>query len=79
MKSEITVTMPMHEYESIQDDREFWQDRFNDLYRIVLKYYMRNKSGDYVVSDAWVLDPDSTKANLETDLERWLNTWGDRV
>ncbi len=63
-KQQITVTMPIAEYEDLVTDAKWWQGRFNDLKKVVLKYTTNNKDGSYVIRDC---------ANLVKDIEAYLN------
>lgn len=63
-KEQITVTMPISEYEDLVTDVKWWQDRFNTLKRIVLKYTTNNNDGSYYVRDC---------TNLVKDIEAYLN------
>lgn len=50
--SNITVTMPLAEYEEMQRDIEFWQGRFNSLYKIVIKYAAKSEAtSTYQIND----------------------------
>ena len=63
-REQITVTMPIAEYEDLVTDVKWWQGRFNSLKKIVLKYATRNDEGVYVVDDC---------VNLANDIEIYLN------
>lgn len=38
MSENITITMPLKEYEEMQENIMFWQCRFNALRRVILTY-----------------------------------------
>ena len=63
-KRQITVTMPIADYEELVDNVEWWQGRFNSLKRIVLKYATMNNKGAYVIDDY---------VSLANDIETYLN------
>lgn len=63
-KEQITVTMPIIEYEDLTTDIKWWQGRYNDLKKIILKYASRNEDGIYVVENG---------VNLINDIEEYLN------
>ena len=63
-KEQITVTMPIAEYEDLVTDIKWWQDKFNTLKRIVLRYTTNKNDGSYYVRDC---------ANLVKDIEEYLN------
>lgn len=63
-KDKITVTMPITEYEDLVADVKWWQGRFNDLKRIVLKYADRDNQGIYTIEDC---------VGLADDMEVYLN------
>lgn len=63
-KDKITVTMPIAEYEDLVTNIKWWQDRFNTLKRVILKYTTNNNDGSYYVRDG---------AKLIKDIEAYLN------
>ena len=63
-KEQIAVTMPIAEYEDLLSDVKWWQGRFNDLKKIVLKYAKRGDGGIYEIKDC---------VNLAKDIEIYLN------
>lgn len=63
-KNKMTVTMSMAEYEELTTDAKWWQDRFNTLKKVILKYTTNNKDGSYYVRDC---------ENLVKDIEEYLN------
>ena len=63
-KDKITVTMPIAEYEDLTTDVKWWQERFNDLRKIVLKYAKRDDEGVYVIDDC---------VNIANHIETYLN------
>lgn len=63
-RDKITVTMPIAEYEDLVTDVKWWQGRFNDLKKVVLKYAKRDDEGVYVIDDC---------VNLANDIETYLN------
>ena len=69
-KSEITVTMPIEEYNAICLREEFWQDRYNRLYRVVRKYVEKDSEEVWRVSK-------TDYASLADDLEEWFNEYED--
>lgn len=65
-KERITVTMPISEYEDLVTNVKWWQDRFNDLKRVILKYTTNNNDGSYYVRDS---------VKLVKDIEEYLNDY----
>ena len=63
-KDKMTVTMSMTEYEELTTDAKWWQDRFNSLKRVILKYTTNNQDGSYYVRDS---------VKLVKDIEEYLN------
>lgn len=63
-KNKITVTMSLAEYEELDTNAKWWQGRFNDLKKVVLKYAKRDNEGVYTVEDC---------VNLANDIEAYLN------
>ena len=63
-KNKMTVTMSMAEYEELDTNVKWWQGRFNDLKRIILKYTKTDSEGVYAVDDC---------VNLANDIEEYLN------
>ena len=63
-KNKITVTMSLAEYEDLDTNVKWWQGRFNDLKRVVLKYAKRDGEGIYTIDDC---------VNLANDIEAYLN------
>lgn len=63
-KEQITVTMPIAEYEDLVTNVKWWQGRFNDLKRVILKYTTNHSDGSYYVRDS---------AKLIKDIEAYLN------
>lgn len=63
-KEQITVTMPIAEYEDLITNVKWWQDRFNSLKKIVLKYATMDDEGVYAIDDC---------VNLANDIEVYLN------
>lgn len=63
-KENITVSMPLTEYEDLVEMEEFWQQRYNSLRRAVLKH-TEHKAGYYVVNNC---------QELVTDIEDYLNS-----
>ena len=65
-KKQITVTMPIAEYEDLVANGEWWQGRFNDLKKVILKYTTSHSDGSYYVRDS---------AKLIKDIEEYLNDY----
>ncbi len=63
-KGQITVTMPIEEYEDLVTNVKWWQGRFNSLKKIVLKYATMDDEGVYAIGDC---------VNLANDIEVYLN------
>lgn len=63
-KEQITVTMPITEYTDLVTNVKWWQDRFNSLKRVILKYATMDDEGVYVIDDC---------VNLANDMEAYLN------
>lgn len=63
-KEQITVTMPITEYEDLVTNVKWWQDRFNSLKRVILKYTTNKADGSYFVRDS---------IKLVKDIETYLN------
>jgi hypothetical protein len=63
-KEQITVTMPITEYEDLITNVKWWQDRYNSLKRVILKYTTNKDDGSYFVRDS---------IKLVKDIEEYLN------
>lgn len=63
-KNKMTVTMSLAEYEELDTDAKWWQDRFNSLKKIVLRYATMDDEGVYTIDDC---------VNLANDMEEYLN------
>lgn len=63
-KNKITVTMSLAEYEELDTNGKWWQNRFNSLKKVVLKYAKMDNEGAYTIDDC---------VNLANDIEVYLN------
>ena len=62
-KENITVSMPITEYEDLVEMRYFWQAKYNSIRKVILKY-AECKDGYYEVNNSTLL----------TDIEDYLNS-----
>ena len=63
-KENITVSMPLTEYEDLVEVEEFWQQRYDSLRRVILKH-TEHKADYYVVNNC---------QELAADIEDYLNS-----
>ena len=63
-KTKMTVTMSLAEYEELDTNVKWWQDRFNSLKRVVLRYAAMDDEGVYTIDDC---------VSLANDMEEYLN------
>lgn len=61
-----TITMPFDEFEEIRQNTEFWQNKFNRLFRVVRRYVERDDEGVWQVNDC---------VSLADALERYMNDY----
>ena len=62
----ITVTMPLSEFNAMEQREKFWQDNYNSLLVIVKRYAEQDENGFYTVRD-------DEREELANDLEDYLN------
>ena len=63
-----TITMPFYEFEDMRQREKFWQDRYNQLYRVVRRYAERDDEGVWRVGDRDCV-------SLADDLEEYMNDY----
>lgn len=63
-----TVTMPLEEFFDMRNREQFWQDRFNRLYRVVRKYSERDYEGIWRVGE-------HDCVSLADELEEYMNDY----
>lgn len=63
-KTKMTVTMSLSEYEELDTNVKWWQNRFNSLKRVVLRYAAMDDEGVYTIDDC---------VSLANDMEEYLN------
>lgn len=65
-----TITMPFDEFEAMRRNEQFWQDRFNTLYKVIRKYVIRDEIGLWTIGDSDIV-------NLANDIEKYMNDYED--
>ena len=63
-----TITMPFEEFERIRNDQLYWQNRYNQLYRVIRRYAERDDEGEWRVGEHDVF-------SLADDLEIYMNDY----
>lgn len=63
-----TVTMPLDEFEDMRNREQFWQDKFNRLYKVVRRYAERDDEGIWRVGE-------HDCVSLADDLEEYMNDY----
>ena len=63
-RENITISMPIVEYEDLIDIKDFWQNRYNNLKRVILKH-AEHKENYYEVKYC---------PELAADIEDFLNS-----
>ena len=61
-----TITMPFDEFEDMRAREKHWQDMYNRLYMVVMRYAERDTEGVWRVGEHDVV-------SLADDLEEFLN------
>lgn len=65
-----TITMPFDEFEDMRAREKHWQDMYNRLYKVVMRYAERDTEGVWRVGEHDVV-------SLADDLEEFLNDYDD--
>lgn len=65
-----TITMPFDEFEDMRAREKYWQDMYNRLYKVVMRYSKRDAEGIWRVGEHDVV-------SLADDLEEFLNDYDD--
>lgn len=62
----ITVTMPLSEFNAMEQREDFWRNNYNTLLRIVKKYAYQDDKGFYTINS-------DDSENLSIEIEDFLN------
>ena len=65
-KANITVTMPIEDYENLKRLLEHYQNERNKLHRIILRYSERGKGGVYSIKNVY---------GLANDMEEYIRDY----
>lgn len=65
-----TITMPFDEFEDMRARENYWQDMYNRLYKVVMRYAERDIEGAWRVGEHYAV-------RLVNELEEFLNDYDD--